>query len=48
VGYEFLAAAHWGRAGFTWCKTNPSPGEGFSGGDRPEVSLARACTTPGI
>jgi len=47
VGYEFLAAAHWGRAAFTWCKTNPPPGEGFAGTDRPEVQLARACTTPG-
>jgi hypothetical protein len=48
VGYELLAAAHWGRATFTWCKTNPPPGEGFSGGDRPEVRLARACTGPGV
>jgi hypothetical protein len=44
IGFEFLAAANWRRATFTWCKTNPP---GRVGGARPaEVRLTRPCIDP--
>jgi hypothetical protein len=46
VGFEFIAAANWRRATFTWCKTNPPPGEKFGGARAAEVSLDRACVNP--
>jgi hypothetical protein len=46
VGFEFIAAANWRRATFTWCKTNPPPGEQFGGARRAEVQLERACVNP--
>ena len=46
VGFEFIAAANWRRATFTWCKTNPPPGEKFGGVRRAEVRLQRACVDP--
>ena len=46
VGFEFIAAANWRRATFTWCKTNPPPGEKFGGVRRAEVQLERACVNP--
>ena len=46
VGFEFIAAADWRRAAFTWCKTNPPPGEKFGGARRAEVPLAVACVDP--
>jgi hypothetical protein len=46
VGFEFLGVPNWRRATFTWCKTNPPPGEKFGGARRAEVALARACVDP--
>lgn len=46
IGFEFLAAASWRRATFTWCKTNPPPGEQFGGVRRAHVTLSRACVNP--
>jgi hypothetical protein len=46
IGFEFLAAANWRRATFTWCKTNPPPGEKFGGVRRAEVKLGRGCADP--
>jgi hypothetical protein len=46
VGFEFIAAANWRRATFTWCKTNPPPGEQFGGARRAEAQLERACVNP--
>jgi hypothetical protein len=46
VGYEFIAAASWRRGTFTWCKTNPPPGEQFGGVRRASVALQRACIDP--
>jgi hypothetical protein len=46
VGFEFVAAANWRRATFTWCKTNPPPGEKFGGARLAEVQLERACVNP--
>lgn len=46
VGFEFIATANWHRATFTWCKTNPPPGEKFGGERRAEVPLAAACVDP--
>jgi hypothetical protein len=48
IGFEFLAAANWRRATFTWCKTNPPPGEKFGGVRRAEVQLERACVNPSL
>ncbi len=46
IGFEFIAAANWRRGTFTWCKTNPPPGEKFGGARRAEVQLERACVNP--
>ena len=46
IGFEFLAAANWRRATFTWCKANPPPGEMFGGARRAAVPLSRACVDP--
>jgi hypothetical protein len=46
VGFEFVAAANWRRATFTWCKTNPPPGEKFGGARQAEVPLTRPCVDP--
>jgi hypothetical protein len=46
IGYEFIAAANWRRGTFTWCKTNPPPGEKFGGARRAEVPLKQACIDP--
>ncbi len=48
IGFEFIAAANWRRATFTWCKTNPPPGEKFGGARRAEVQLERACVNPSL
>jgi hypothetical protein len=48
IGFEFVAAANWRRATFTWCKTNPPPGEQFGGVRRAEVALERACVNPSL
>jgi hypothetical protein len=48
VGFEFVAAANWRRGTFTWCKTNPPPGEKFGGVRRAEVPLSRACVNPAL
>ena len=48
IGFEFIAAANWRRATFTWCKTNPPPGEKFGGVRRAEVQLKRACVNPSL
>jgi hypothetical protein len=48
IGFEFVAAANWRRATFTWCKTNPPPGEGFGGVRRAKVALERACVNPSL
>jgi hypothetical protein len=34
------------RGTFTWCKTNPAPGEGFGGTTLADVPLERACFDP--
>jgi hypothetical protein len=47
LGYEFVAAANWRRGTFTWCKTNPPPGEQFGGVQLARVPLSRACLDPG-
>ena len=47
IGFEFLGVPNWRRATFTWCKTNPPPGEKFGGTLQAEVPLARACVNPG-
>ena len=47
IGFEFLGVTNWRRATFTWCKTNPPPGEQFGGVLRAEVPLQRACVDPG-
>jgi hypothetical protein len=46
IGFEFVAAANWRRATFTWCKTNPPPGEKFGGVRHAEVPLTRPCVNP--
>ncbi len=46
IGFEFIAALNWRRATFTWCKTNPPPGEKFGGVRRAEVPLSAACVDP--
>jgi hypothetical protein len=46
IGFEFLAVTNWRRGTFTWCKTNPPPGEQFGGVLRAEVALSRACVDP--
>ena len=46
IGFEFLGVTNWRRATFTWCKTNPPPGEQFGGVRRAEVALSRACVDP--
>ena len=46
LGFEFIAVTNWARGTFTWCKTNPPPGEKFGGARRAEVPLERACVNP--
>jgi hypothetical protein len=47
IGFEFLAAVDYRHANFTWCKTNPPPGEQEAFRQVAQVGLAPACTIPG-
>jgi len=47
IGFEFLAAVDYRHASFTWCKTNPPPGEQEAFRQVAQVGLAPACTIPG-
>ena len=46
IGFEFVAAINYRHSTFTWCKTNPPPGEGFGGGALASVPMSPACFDP--